>query len=791
MVLEFQRGFMSSASFSRRVSFFFALALALFACGSPGPVAPQREAVVVAGFPSSVPVVSAPTEAASAYASEDDAPVPVHADDPTWGSRTALVTIVVFSDLQCPFCARLEGTFDRLRETYGESKLRIVWKDNPLPFHKHARFAAEVGQAVFKTRGAAAFWRFEEMAFRRQRLMAPDTIVAWASAAGANVRVDGDSVDGGRWAKKIDTDIDLAKKIGANGTPMSFINGVRLSGAQPFEKFQELVDLELKRAEDLASRGVARDQVYQRLTATNFEKQEDKGDDDDDKEDKTPFKVAVDKSPIRGPKHALVTIVEFADFQCPYCKRVDATLERVRREYGDKVRLVWKDQPLPFHKRAEPAALLAREIRAKKGDAAFWDAHDALFGAPDLEDAELGRIAAAAGLDAKKTLAAVAARSQKSGLEVDLDLAEELHASGTPHFFINGRRLVGAQPFDKFKSLIDEELTRASAVARTGVALSDIYDKLQATAQGPLPLETKAIAAPAAGAPSRGAPGAKVVIQSFSDFQCPFCKRVDPALKEVLKDFAGQVKHVWRDLPLPMHQDANLAAQAAREALAQRGSAGFFKMHDLLFEHQNDNDGLKPDALRGYAKKIGLDLKRFDAALAKQTHAAAVESDAKAASDANIHGTPAFVINGYYISGAGNASRFRRVIRAALADVKAGRKAPVAAPAAAPGKVGSSDSRVGTGAVASKGDKLQVHYVGKLTDGTVFDSSRTRGQPFEFELGAGHVIKGWDAGLVGMKVGGVRVLTIPPDMGYGDRGAPPKIPPKSTLVFEVELLGIK
>jgi protein-disulfide isomerase len=787
---------MSSSSFSRRVSFIFALALALFACGSPGPVTPQREAVVVAGTPSSVPVVTAPPEGASTFASEDDAPVPVHADDPTWGSRTALVTIVVFSDFQCPFCARLEGTFDRLRETYGEDKLRIVWKDNPLPFHKHARFAAEVGQAVFKTRGAAAFWRFEEMAFRRQRLMAPDTIVAWASAAGASVRVDGDSVDGGRWAKKIDADIELAKKIGASGTPASFVNGVRLSGAQPFEKFQELVDLELKRAEDLASRGVARDQVYQRLAATNFEKHEDADDDDDDKkEDKTAFKVPVDKSPVRGPKHALVTIVEFADFQCPYCKRVDATLERVRREYGDKVRLVWKDQPLPFHKRAEPAALLAREIRAKKGDAAFWDAHDALFGAQDLEDPELGRVATAAGLDAKKTLAALKSKALRAGLDDDLDLAEELHASGTPHFFINGRRLVGAQPFDKFKSVIDEELMKASAVSRTGVALSDIYDKLQATASGPVPLETNLlVGAPPANAPTRGAPGAKVVIQSFSDFQCPFCKRVDPALQEVLKTYAGQVKHVWRDLPLPMHQDAKLAAQAAREAFAQRGSAGFFKMHDMLFEHQNDNDGLKLDALRGYAKKIGLDLKRFDAALSKETHAAAIDKDTKTAHDASISGTPAFVINGYAISGAGNASRFRRVIRAALADVKAGRKVPLSAVGtvgAAAGKLVSKDTRIGTGATASKGDKLQVHYVGKLTDGTVFDTSRTRGQPFEFELGAGHVIKGWDSGLVGMKVGGTRVLTIPPDMGYGDRGAPPKIPPKATLVFEVELLGIK
>ena len=84
-----------------------------------------------------------------------------------------------------------------------------------------------------------------------------------------------------------------------------------------------------------------------------------------------------------------------------------------------------------------------------------------------------------------------------------------------------------------------------------------------------------------------------------------------------------------------------------------------------------------------------------------------------------------------------------------------------------------------------------MHYVGTLTDGTKFDSSRDRGQGFDFKLGAGQVIKGWDQGVAGMKVGGVRKLTIPPELGYGARGYPPVIPPNSTLVFEVELLDVR
>lgn len=100
------------------------------------------------------------------------------------------------------------------------------------------------------------------------------------------------------------------------------------------------------------------------------------------------------------------------------------------------------------------------------------------------------------------------------------------------------------------------------------------------------------------------------------------------------------------------------------------------------------------------------------------------------------------------------------------------------------------DLKQGTGAEAVAGKRVTVHYVGTLVDGSKFDSSRDRGKGFSFGLGAGEVIRGWDEGVAGMKVGGLRKLTIPPQLGYGDRGYPPVIPPRSTLIFEVELLAV-
>jgi FKBP-type peptidyl-prolyl cis-trans isomerase len=108
-----------------------------------------------------------------------------------------------------------------------------------------------------------------------------------------------------------------------------------------------------------------------------------------------------------------------------------------------------------------------------------------------------------------------------------------------------------------------------------------------------------------------------------------------------------------------------------------------------------------------------------------------------------------------------------------------------------PNGLGIQEVKVGQGAEAKPGATAVVHYTGWLTDGKKFDSSRDRGTPFDFRLGAGQVISGWDLGVAGMKVGGQRKLVIPPELGYGAGGAPPVIPPGATLVFDVELLDVR
>ncbi len=645
--------------------------LLLLACTpAAAPVVRAPEAVAAPVAPTSPPPPLAAPEAQAP--SEENAAVPISPSDPTWGSRTAPVTIVLFADFQCPFCTRLEHTLASIRSTYGPS-IRIVWKNNPLPFHPNAKPAAEAAVGVAALGGSGAFWHFHDLAFENQQALSPQAYEQWALESG----VDGGAFRAGMaahtWADKVEWDMALALRLGLNGTPATFVNGILVSGAQPFEKFAPIIDSELTKASALVDSGTPRERVYLALAAVNFASRPPAPPPSEKKQDDTTtvYKVPIGKAPARGKATALVTIIEFADYQCPFCKRVEPTLEQVRAEYGDKVRILWRDDPLPFHQRSEPAAELAREALKEGGNAAFWKAHDALFASqPKLGDDDLVDVAQTLGLDLVKVHHAIEQHAYRAQIEADADVADDFQATGTPHFFINGRRLVGAQPLERFKSIIDEEIHRAETLLASHTAPGALYDALVKDGKTPPEPETRWIA-PRAGAPSRGSASARVVIEELGDFQCPFCKRAEDTVADLLQRNGANIRLVWRNLPLPMHPDAALAAEAAMEAYQQQGAAGFWKMHDLLFANQpsgNSTDGLKRPALDDYAQQLGLDMTRWNAALDLRTHKPEVDADANAASAAGISGTPSFIIGGYFVNGAQPAAKLQRLIDRVLAS---------------------------------------------------------------------------------------------------------------------------
>jgi protein-disulfide isomerase len=612
----------------------------------------------------------------SAAPSEEDATVPISVGNPWRGNRTALVTIVEFADFECPFCERAEGTLAQILETYGPDTIRIVWKQNPLPFHSNAMSAAEASAGVFALGGGASFWKFHDAALGASSQLGPQVYEQWAKDAGV---VDLVAFRAGLaahlWADAVSRDLGEGKALGVLGTPTFFVNGLPLAGALPFPTFRGVIDEQVRFAQAKIAAGTPRERLYVELSRDNRAREAAKNDDDDSSDSKTVYKVPVGNSPVRGSPAALVTLIEFGDYQCTFCVRAEGTLKALRDEYGDKLRVVFKDAPLPFHSRAEPAAEAALEVRTEKGDRAFWEMHDQLFGdSADLSDDALAQMATRLGARAESVKAAIANRTHRASIDDDADLAADFEANGTPHFFINGRRLVGAQPKEKFEEIIEEEVRRAHDMLAGGTKPRELYDALLRDGEGAPEPERKTlpIAFPDSD-PVRGNAAAKVTVHEWSDFQCPFCKRAQPVLQQVARDYGVEVKIVWHDLPLMIHPDAVLAARAAREAQAQKGEQGFWAIHDELFAHQQE---LKREDLDGYARVVGLDMGLWKAALDGGAHQGQIDADADVAAGMDITGTPAFVIvaagapGGYFISGAQGYPKFRKLIDRALGEAK-------------------------------------------------------------------------------------------------------------------------
>ena len=188
------------------------------------------------------------------------------------------------------------------------------------------------------------------------------------------------------------------------------------------------------------------------------------------------YKVTVDDAVTKGSAEALVTLVEWSDFQCPYCSRVGPTMKQLEKDYGGDLRIAFKHNPLGFHPRAKPAALAA-EAAGKQGK--FWEMHDKLFeNQKDLTDENFVAWAGELGLDVEQFKKDIADPALAKKVDAQQAQGATLGARGTPAFFVNGRFLSGAQPVENFKKLIDEEKAKAEKLVAAGTPKAQVYDKV-------------------------------------------------------------------------------------------------------------------------------------------------------------------------------------------------------------------------------------------------------------------------------------------------------------------------
>lgn len=383
---------------------------------------------------------------------------------PSIGDARALVTVVAFTDYQCPYCRKAEGTIEQLRRIYG-SDLRVVVVEKPLPMHDRARAAATAALA------AAAQGAYAAM---RERLFAgPLTDEAIARGA-SDLGLDAARFQADRSGVAVESlarSEAIADRLDVRGTPTFFVNGRRIVGAQPIGEFRAIVDERLAAARALVESGVRPEDVYATAIAGGAERVEEPTDEgagadcgDDDackggaKGDGAPSigavveKVPTDGAPSRGATLPSITIVEFADYQCPFCARAESTIHAVEQAHPGEVRVVFKNRPLPFHAHARA---MAKAALAAGAQGRFWEMHDRLFALGDAPDrASLDDVARTLGLDVARFDRDLDDASLDARIDADDTDATALDVKGTPTFFVNGRRIVGAQPAAVFEQAI-------------------------------------------------------------------------------------------------------------------------------------------------------------------------------------------------------------------------------------------------------------------------------------------------------------------------------------------------
>lgn len=551
------------------------------------------------------------------------------------GPKDAAVTIIEFSDFECPFSAKVQAEIEELLQAHSE-KVRLIFKHNPLPFHAHSMLAHE---AAIAAGAQGRFWEMHDILFKHQTQLDQASLLQYANDIHLDIDSFRNALESQIYKPLVDEDLDEARGLGVNGTPTFFINGKKMVGAQSREAFEAAMN----EAMGLPFKGPA-GQNPNLLPGIG-----------EAKPPATVENVEVGASPVRGPTEAPVTIVEFADFQCPFCTRAVPTIQELIRDYPKGVRWVFKNFPLDFH----PDSLLAHKAALAAGEQGkFWEMHDLIFaGQGVIRRDDLIQKATQLGLDVKRFIADIDGDRFQKILADDKAEAARLGVTGTPTFFVNGRQMVGAWPLAEYKKLVESELNSGKeklAVAAPPVpAVVPVKEKKQ-PASG---LEYKA--------PSKGPEAAPITITWYSDLASPLTPQAALLVRQITDAYPEKTRVLFKNLPMDFHPQSFLAHQAALAAGAQ---GKFWEMHDLILANQR---ALTREDLISYAKRLGLNTTRFASSLEADDYRKIIENDLSEARGQGVFGSPAFFVNGKRLDGLQTPAVFKAVIQAELDQLTA------------------------------------------------------------------------------------------------------------------------
>lgn len=623
-------------------------------------------------------------------------------DSPTRGDDDGLVTVVVFNDLLCDGCEETTRRVEKLRSR--RDSVRVVHKFYPLG-EKPNRMAA---RAAAFAEEREKFWPMYDAIVEHRgaiRKKPESTLEELAEQVGFDADAFADRLDppGSRkeadaLAKRIQRDVEQGRKLGLEGPPAVFVNGRLLSGAVEMDELARTFDGARIEADRLFKGGVAPSMLYQTAAGLAYRRQRlnraetyggslksgggsgggglkvGRGPGSDLVDSKT---VPIGDSPIRGPADAPVTIVAYADYQCPFCKKGHQRMEEVRQKYPERVRIVFEHFPLQMHDQAKPASRVTLAA-LEQGIEYYWKMHDRLFERQEeWKQDDVEKVAAEwaeeMGMDRAQFERDLRNNKERYNKVIDdhMNRAKKLGVKGTPHFLINGERLSGAQPYRKFKSVIEDKIDQADRMVEKGVEPKEVYAKAVAKNfeskddpepnKKPKKKQKKVEFVPVGEEDAvRGASAdeALVTFVMFADFQCPFSDKSVPTVDKLVDNYGGRVRFVYKHLPLGFHKQAR---PAARAAIAAQKQGKFWEMYDLLFENQNRlKEG--DEVFVEFAEELGLDVQRFERDMGSDEAKKRVEQDQKLAGKIGAKGTPNFWINGVNVVGAQPYAKLKSVI---------------------------------------------------------------------------------------------------------------------------------
>ena len=346
---------------------------------------------------------------------------------PVRGSASARVVLLVFSDLSCTTCAGLEPALKAIRDEF-PNDVQIVFKHNPSPDHPKARIAHE---ATVEAGRQGKFWEMHDLIAANPGKLEPGDLTGYAKTLGLDRAAFAEALRARTHRGVVERDVVEAKALGATGTLTLFINGRRGNGVPPAPVLNNLIKNLLAGGDGSGPAPVATGSLD------------------------------LSDAPIRGAATAPVTIVEFSDFQCGFCFRVNPTLAQLLERYQGKVRILFKHSPIEGH---DAAPLAHRAAFAAQQQGKFWEMHDRIFANQRAMDREaLLAHATALGLDLARFTADLDSPRAQAVLDRDQAEAAKVGVDGTPTFFVDGAPLVGAQPIEAFTAAVDKALAAKAA----------------------------------------------------------------------------------------------------------------------------------------------------------------------------------------------------------------------------------------------------------------------------------------------------------------------------------------